>query len=261
MGALGNKQIFSRNLNYYMSINNKTRSDICNDLGFKYSTFSEWANGKKYPRIDKIEMLADYFGIRKSDLIEDKAKGSLKNTGLIGERIRQLRESKGLTQKQLSDIIGVTEQEIQKSENSVVSDVLSEKIEAMAHAFGCSPAYLMGWADSPNIRPSAYDVKIGMSGEPTGEAKRDFDFLKYGLIPMLNDLISRGDLQEISKEKQDGIERIVWALSHLNDDDIKIIREVVERWAGSIDADVTKKNDSLSALLTLKAPLEKEDEK
>ena len=72
MSALGNKQIFSQNLNYYMAVNNKTRSDICRDLGFKYSTFAEWASGKKYPRIDKIEMLANYFGIQKSDLIEDK---------------------------------------------------------------------------------------------------------------------------------------------------------------------------------------------
>ena len=31
---------------------------------------SDWVNGKKFPRIDKIELLAQYFGIQKSDLIE-----------------------------------------------------------------------------------------------------------------------------------------------------------------------------------------------
>ena len=30
------------------------------------------STGKKYPRIDRIEIMADYFGIQKSDLIEDK---------------------------------------------------------------------------------------------------------------------------------------------------------------------------------------------
>ena len=35
---------------------------------------NEWVKGKKYPRIDKIEILANYFGILKSDLIEDKTK-------------------------------------------------------------------------------------------------------------------------------------------------------------------------------------------
>ena len=55
----------------------KTRNDICDDLGFKYTTFSDWVNGKKYPRIDKIEMMANYFGVEKSDLIEDKSKVSV----------------------------------------------------------------------------------------------------------------------------------------------------------------------------------------
>ena len=41
-------------------------------MKFKPSTFSDWVNAKTYPRIDKIEMLANYFGINKSDLIEDK---------------------------------------------------------------------------------------------------------------------------------------------------------------------------------------------
>lgn len=56
-----------------MKSKGKDRNQVCTDLGFKYTTFADWYNGKKYPRIDKIEMLADYFGVLKSDLIEDKA--------------------------------------------------------------------------------------------------------------------------------------------------------------------------------------------
>ena len=56
-----------------MAINKKTRREVCADLGFSYYTFSDWVNGKKYPRMDKVEMLANYFGILKSDLIEDKS--------------------------------------------------------------------------------------------------------------------------------------------------------------------------------------------
>lgn len=74
MSDLGNKKIFSKNLKHYMELNKKDRNDICNLLGFKYSTFSDWYNGNKYPRIDKIEILANYFHIEKSDLIEDKDK-------------------------------------------------------------------------------------------------------------------------------------------------------------------------------------------
>ena len=50
----------------------KSRMDISNALGFSYYTVTDWVKGKKMPRMDKVEMLASYFGILKSDLIEDK---------------------------------------------------------------------------------------------------------------------------------------------------------------------------------------------
>ena len=74
MSDLGNKKIFAKNLNYYMNINKKTRSDVCKDLEIPYSTFTDWCNANIYPRIDKIELLANYFDIRKSDLVENKEK-------------------------------------------------------------------------------------------------------------------------------------------------------------------------------------------
>ena len=55
-----------------MKINGKSRKDVCEALGFSYYTLTDWVNGKKYPRMDKVEILADYFGILKSDLIEEK---------------------------------------------------------------------------------------------------------------------------------------------------------------------------------------------
>lgn len=74
MSDLGNKEIFAKNLNYYMNINKKNRSDVCRDLDIPYSTFTDWCNANIYPRIDKIEMLANYFEIKKSDLVENKEK-------------------------------------------------------------------------------------------------------------------------------------------------------------------------------------------
>ena len=71
MSDLGNKEIMSRNIQYYMDLNNKTRQEMCDALGVKYSTFTDWVNGNTYPRIDKIEMMANYFGIKKSDLVEE----------------------------------------------------------------------------------------------------------------------------------------------------------------------------------------------
>ena len=69
---MSNKSVFAKNLQYQMDLNKKTRKDVCEALGFSYYTFSDWVNGKKYPRMDKVEMLANYFGVLKSDLIEEK---------------------------------------------------------------------------------------------------------------------------------------------------------------------------------------------
>lgn len=66
------RQIFSKNLNYYMQKNNKTQTDLIDDLKINKSTISTWCNGTKMPRMGKIQTLADYFGINKSDLVEEK---------------------------------------------------------------------------------------------------------------------------------------------------------------------------------------------
>ena len=71
------KKIFSKNLNHYMEINGKNQSDIVNDLGFNKSAVSTWCNGTRLPRMDKVEALARYFGINRSDLIEEKTTDAL----------------------------------------------------------------------------------------------------------------------------------------------------------------------------------------
>lgn len=72
MTGLGNKAIFARNLKRYIEQSGKTRKELADIWGFPYSTVTEWLTEKKYPRIDRVEIIADYFGILKSDLIEDK---------------------------------------------------------------------------------------------------------------------------------------------------------------------------------------------
>lgn len=72
MSDLGNKQIMANNIKRYMKLHNIKRSEICEYLNIPYTTFSDWINAKTYPRIDKIEMLANFFGIEKSDLVEEE---------------------------------------------------------------------------------------------------------------------------------------------------------------------------------------------
>lgn len=69
---MDNRDVFSRNLRYQMEINNKSRQDISDALGISYFTVTSWVNGSKYPRMNKVEQLAKYFGILISDLVEEK---------------------------------------------------------------------------------------------------------------------------------------------------------------------------------------------
>lgn len=67
-----NKEIFANNLSFYMEKKGVDRNTLCADLNLKYTTVRDWLKGITYPRIGKIELLANYFNINKSDLIENK---------------------------------------------------------------------------------------------------------------------------------------------------------------------------------------------
>ena len=72
MDDRNNKSILAENIRHYMELNDKTRNDMCEALGVKYTTFADWVNAKTYPRIDRIEQIANYFGIEKSALMEKR---------------------------------------------------------------------------------------------------------------------------------------------------------------------------------------------
>ena len=82
MSSIGNKEVLAKNLNYYIERSGKTKKEIAEIVGVAASTLNDWTKAKKYPRIDRIEILANYFGIVKSDLIEDKKEKPTFDDGL-----------------------------------------------------------------------------------------------------------------------------------------------------------------------------------
>lgn len=83
------KRVLARNLKRYMQESGKSQKEIAEVVGVSAPTFNEWINAKKYPRIDKIQIMADYFGIKKSDLIEEKISDDLQNKNDIATDIVQ----------------------------------------------------------------------------------------------------------------------------------------------------------------------------
>lgn len=79
------RRIFSKNLNRYISNSGKQQKEVAKDLGIPNTTFNSWCVGRIMPRMGKVQMIADYFGIGKSDLVDDKSNivGKRSNTGVV----------------------------------------------------------------------------------------------------------------------------------------------------------------------------------
>lgn len=107
MSSLGNKEIFSKNLKYYIEKSGKDRRELADIWGFPYSTVTEWVNGRKYPRIDRIEIMADYFGILKSDLIEEKEKPTVTDDGLSENKRKLIEFAKSVPEDKAEMILQV----------------------------------------------------------------------------------------------------------------------------------------------------------
>ena len=139
------KSIFSLNLRYLLSNKNVPQIEVANKIGVSPQTFNTWVQGIAYPRMDKIQMLADYFSIRKSDLIEKRQ--NINTTMTIGERIKLRREELQITQEELAQKLGY------KSRSSINkielggNELTQRKIMDIAHALQTTPSYIMGWLD------------------------------------------------------------------------------------------------------------------
>lgn len=77
----------------------------------------------------------------------------------MGSKIQKLRLEKGLTLEQLGDKVGVGKSTVRKWENGMIANMRRDKIAKIADALEVSPAYLMGWEESPAAGSSGrYDL-------------------------------------------------------------------------------------------------------
>ena len=88
------------NIKYYMKLKGINAKDLSKALDVPYTTVLSWTKADYYPRIDKIEMMSDYFGILKSDLIEDKQKQPAQNE-LSFKKREFIKRVEGMSEAQL----------------------------------------------------------------------------------------------------------------------------------------------------------------
>ncbi|MEY8524539.1 XRE family transcriptional regulator [Lachnospiraceae bacterium 38-10] len=115
------KKIFSRNLNHYVSLSNKTQKEIADSIDVSPQTFNTWCQGIAIPRMGKVQRLADYFNVGKSDLIDDKL---FSNTN----------KSKGVTINVLGRVAAGLP--IEAIENVIDTEEITEELARTGDFFG-----------------------------------------------------------------------------------------------------------------------------
>ena len=70
-----------------------------------------------------------------------------------GQRIKQLRIAKGLSQDELGALVGVKKAAINKYESGVIVNLKRSTIAKLADALETSPTYIMGWESRPETLP------------------------------------------------------------------------------------------------------------
>ena len=130
----------------------------------------------------------------------------------IGERIRQLREERKISQTELAEAAETTKQNLYKYENGIITNIPTDKIEKMAKKLSVSPAYLMGWKEEALNRKDEADIADAMErfieqlstakgalmfdGEPLDDESRDL------LLASLENSLRMG--KRIAKQKYSG---------------------------------------------------------
>lgn len=84
------KKIFAKNLRHYLDRENKTQKEVADAIGVSPQTFNTWLQMVALPRMGKVQALADYFGVNKSDLLEDKGTQEEDNSYYIDEDAKEL---------------------------------------------------------------------------------------------------------------------------------------------------------------------------
>lgn len=78
-----NKEVFSSNLLFYLNKKNIMQKDLAKYLGISQSSVTDWVKTRTYPRMDKIQAIANYFCITVSDLIEEKNRISIEEQKIL----------------------------------------------------------------------------------------------------------------------------------------------------------------------------------
>lgn len=101
-------KVFSKNLRLYLDKNNMTQLDLAKRLNVGTTSVSNWCNGLKSPRMDKVDAMCKLFNCSRTDLMEDNT--SLSTSRKRGVVVKVLgRVAAGIPIEAVEDVVDTEE--------------------------------------------------------------------------------------------------------------------------------------------------------
>ena len=113
----------------------------------------------------------------------------------IGNRIKEKREKMGISQTELANMVKISKQTLYKYENGIITNIPSDKIEAIASKLNVSASYLMGWNIEEIESTAKKDLALSKMSERMTEyalkmaslSENDQNYVAYMIDKLLND--------------------------------------------------------------------------
>ncbi|VLF42851.1 cI repressor [Streptococcus pneumoniae] len=195
-----NKEIFANNLSFYMEQKGVDRNTLCADLDLKYTTVRDWLKGITYPRIGKIELLANYFNINKSDLIENKIFTAQPSDSLL-EKITNTARKLNTDNKKI--VLRTSEELLESQENEEETKIneVSENIIRLDDYRQTTYRRVTGVvsAGSGSIQDDDLDMEVSFYED---EIPDDYDAIAYVVGNSMEPKIKNGDYLFIKNTQQ-----------------------------------------------------------
>lgn len=137
------KIIFSKNLKHYMQLYNLSQTDISQITGVSQQSVSNWLNCKLMPRMGVIEKLANYFKIKKSDLLEDRSEKNNKANIIL--KFNTLLKEKGYTIDRLSNETEIPKKLIEMYANGDIQFLNDDDLKKISNTLGINYWELLDW--------------------------------------------------------------------------------------------------------------------
>lgn len=84
------RRVFANNLKSCLQEKGVTQKEVAEALGLSQGALSDWMSLRRTPGMDRVQRLAEYFGVEMSDLVEEP---SVKNKYYVSKEFKKIEET------------------------------------------------------------------------------------------------------------------------------------------------------------------------